>query len=382
MPDPGVELVEVLNGFCRALRKNGLAVGTHDSMVFCQAAGTLDPTDMLDLYWAGRTSLVHRHEDLEVYHEIFRRYFLSTMNPVEAMIKVKADPKAQQELGVIAIQVPATDPRNDENDQELDEAPLGFMASSISNVRSKSFTDCSDTELASLRRIMRRLRLRPPLRNTRRPRPASKGRTPDMRRTIGDALRTQGEILEISWRTRRKRHRPVVLILDISGSMADHSRSLLQFAWSSRRASQKVEVFAFGTRLTYVTKALNIRSLDEAMNRAGKEVCDWEGGTRIGLAVSEFVSGWGRRGMARGAIVVICSDGFDRGDPELLADGMEKLARLAHTIVWLTPHARTGETFEASSLGMLVAEPFVDVFGSCHDFKGLEDFAARLPTFA
>jgi hypothetical protein len=118
------------------------------------------------------------------------------------------------------------------------------------------------------------------------------------------------------------------------------------------------------------------------MSRAGKEVCDWEGGTRIGVAVSDFVAGWGRRGMARGAIVVICSDGFDRGDPELLADSMEKLARLAHTIVWLTPHARSGENFEANSLGMMVAEPFVDVFGSCHDFKGLEDFAARLPTFA
>ena len=137
----------------------------------------------------------------------------------------------------------------------------------------------------------------------------------------------------------------MILILDISGSMADHSRNLLQFAWTSRRASQKVEVFAFGTRLTYVTKALNIRSLDEAMSRAGKEVCDWEGGTRIGVAVSDFVSGWGRRGMARGAIVVICSDGFDRGDPELLADSMEKLSRLAHTIVWLTPHARCGGGF-------------------------------------
>jgi hypothetical protein len=256
------------------------------------------------------------------------------------------------------------------------------MASGISNVRNKSFSDCTNAELDSLRRIMRRLRLRPPMRNTRRPRPARRGRTPDLRRTVTGALRTQGEVVQLSWRTRRKRHRPVILILDISGSMADHSRNLLQFAWGSRRASQKVEVFAFGTRLTHVTRALNTRSLDEAMNRAGQEVCDWEGGTRIGAAICDFVSGWGRRGMARGAIVVICSDGFDRGDPEQLSDGMERLSRLAHTIVWLTPHANTGEDFQANSLGMIVAEPHVDVFGSCYDFKGLEEFAARLPTLA
>jgi uncharacterized protein with von Willebrand factor type A (vWA) domain len=229
---------------------------------------------------------------------------------------------------------------------------------------------------------MRRIRLRPPLRTTRRTRPASHGRRPDLRRTIAGALRTQGELLELSWRTRRRRTRPLILILDISGSMADHSRSLLQFAWSTRRATQRVEVFAFGTRLTHVTKALNTRSLDEAMTRAGAEVLDWEGGTRIGAAVAEFLQRWGRRGMARGAIVVICSDGFDRGDPETLAGAMERLSRLAHTVIWLTPHARSGEPFQPSSLGMLVAEPHVDVFGSCHDLTGLEEFAVRLPTFA
>jgi uncharacterized protein len=378
----GEELVVALHGFCRALRAEGMVVGSHDVITLCDSMVALDPTDMIDLYWGGRTSLVHRREDISVYHDVFQRYFLSGENPVTALVNARAHADAPREESVVAFDVPMTDPS--ENDEEkADEAPLGLMPSNVAALRRKGFADCTSLERESLNRIMRRLRLSPPLRKTRRSKPGHRGKAPDLRRTVAGALRTQGELVHLEWRTRRDRARPLVLILDISGSMADHSRSLLQFAWGTKRATQRVEVFAFGTRITHVTKALSTRSVDDAMRRAGKEVDDWEGGTRIGDAVAEFLRRWGRRGMARGAIVVICSDGFDRGDPETLSDAMERVARLAHKVVWLSPHTTTGKQQESPrSLGMLVAEPHIDVLGSCHDMTGLEWFAAVLPTLS
>ena len=161
--------------------------------------------------------------------------------------------------------------------------------------------------------------------------------------------------------------------------MADYSRALLQFAWSARRAAQRVEVFCFGTRLTHVTAALQTRSVDTALAQAAREVVDWEGGTRIGDALDAFLRGWGRRGTARGGVVVICSDGYDRGDPEVLAAAMERLARLSHRIVWCNPHAVGGAP---RSLGMMVAAPHIDVELSGHDLASLEELAGLLPTLS
>ena len=159
-----------------------------------------------------------------------------------------------------------------------------------------------------------------------------------MRRAVRETMRTHGEPARLFWRRRRKRTRPLTLILDVSGSMSDFSRSLLQFAYSSRRADGRVEVFCFGTRLTRITKALERRRPDEAMERAARAVFDWEGGTRIGDSLDAFVRGWARRGTGRGGIVVICSDGLDRGDPAVLAGAMERLSRLSHRVVWMNPH--------------------------------------------
>jgi uncharacterized protein with von Willebrand factor type A (vWA) domain len=176
--------------------------------------------------------------------------------------------------------------------------------------------------------------------------------------------------------------RPLVLILDVSGSMSDYSRSLLQFAYSTKRAAARVEVFCFGTRLTRVTRALERRRPDDAMDQAARAVFDWEGGTRIGDSLLTFVRRWGSRGLCRGAIVVICSDGLDRGDPAVLATAMERLSRLSHRIVWLNPHKGTDADFRPSTLGMMVAAPHVDVLLSGHDLRSLEEFAALLPSLS
>jgi len=161
--------------------------------------------------------------------------------------------------------------------------------------------------------------------------------------------------------------------------MADYSRNLLQFAYSARRAAAKVEVFCFGTRLTRITRELGGRRPDEALARAGRAVFDWEGGTRIGDSLDAFVRGYARRGLARGGVVVVCSDGLDRGDPEVLATATERLSRLCHRLVWLNPHKGDDRSFRPSTLGMMVAAPHINLLLSGHDLASLERLAAVLP---
>jgi uncharacterized protein len=161
--------------------------------------------------------------------------------------------------------------------------------------------------------------------------------------------------------------------------MADYSRNLLQFAHCARRAASRVEVFCFGTRLTRVTGALESRNPDEALARAAQAAFDWDGGTRIGESLEVFVRDWARRGLCRGGVVVICSDGLDRGDPAVLAAAMERLARLSYRLVWLNPHKGDNRDFRPNTLGMMVAAPHIDVMLSGHDLNSLEEFAALLP---
>ncbi|OLT13828.1 CoxE [Pseudonocardia sp. CNS-139] len=367
-------LVDVLARFAAALRAEGVAVGSGDVLTYCAAMAALDPTELADLYWGGRIALVTRHEDVETYDRLFGAFFLGETNPVDELLEIamRAEPDAET-----VLEVPAADPGEEEPDEET---VLGLMASDVETLKARSFAECTDAELDALRRIMARIRLTPPRRRTRRSRPARRGRRPDLRATVRRALRAQGEVVDLRWRRRRTRPRPLVLLLDISGSMADYSRALLQFAYSAQRAAGsrfRVEVFAFGTRLTYLTPALRTRTPDEALARAAGLVLDWEGGTRIGAAVDEFVRRWGRRGMARGGVVVVCSDGLDRGDPELLATSLERLARLCHRIVWTNPHARGGR--RPPTVAMIVAEPYVDVLLSGHDLSSLEELAGLLP---
>jgi len=371
---PSAPFIRLLADFCRELRSAGLAVGSGDVLAYCSAMGALDPSDLLDLYWAGRTTLVTRRESIPVYDEVFRRFFLGGADPVREMLTLKAQVTAEAQA---VLEVPAVDPAG--SGQEQDEATLGLMASDAEALRHKSFAACTPDELAAVRRIMARIRLTPPRRRTRRTRKAPSGRSPDLRRTMRESLRMHGEPAELFWRRRRVRLRPLTLILDVSGSMADYSRNLLQFAYSAKRAADRVEVFCFGTRLTRVTRALDRRRPDDALGLAAREVFDWEGGTRIGASLEKFVREWGRRGLCRGGIVVICSDGLDRGDPETLAAAMERLARLSHRVVWMNPHKGNDQNFRPSTLGMMVAAPHIDLMLSGHDLSSLEEFATLLP---
>jgi uncharacterized protein len=369
-------LVGLLVRFGRELRAEGLGVGTGDITTYATAMAELDPSDLVDLYWAGRSVLVSKRDDIRGYDRVFRRFFLDSDDPVAEVLRLNTEAKAQ--TSQTALVVPATDPASD--DQQGEEATLGLMASDAETLRHKSFTACTPEELAAVRRIMARIRLTPPRRRTRRTAPARGGTALDLRRMIRESMRMHGEPAELYWRARKARLRPLILILDVSGSMADYSRNLLQFAHSAKRAAARVEVFCFGTRLTRVTRELDHRRPDDALALAAQTVFDWEGGTRIGASLDSFVRQWGRRGLCRGGIVVICSDGLDRGDPGVLDAAMERLSRLSHRIVWMNPHKGSDPAFRPSTLGMMVAAPHIDLLLSGHDLSSLEELAALLPT--
>jgi uncharacterized protein len=383
VPDP---FTDVLVGFAHELRAAGLAVGTGDVLGYFAAMTPLDPTDLVDLYWAGRATLLNKHEDQPAYDRVFREYFLGEDAPARGRLMIKPATMAQAEAALV---MPGTEP-GPERDEER--PALGWMASDVDALKHRSFAACTPDELAALRRIMTRMRLTPPRRRTRRTRPVTgRGTQPDLRATIRAAMRTGGEPPGQLFFTERKvKPRPLILILDVSGSMADYSRHLLQFAHTARHAARRarlrpgppgrVEVFCFGTRLTRITRELRHQRVEVALDEAARTVVDWDGGTRIGQSLDTFARTWGRGGLCRGGVVVICSDGLDRGDPEVLARAMERLSRLCHRIVWLNPHKGDDRDFRPSTLGMMVAAPHIDLLLSGHDLASLGELAEMLPT--
>ncbi len=250
------------------------------------------------------------------------------------------------------------------------------LASEVELLRQKSFATCSPEELARLGELMARLPLTVPPRRSRRRAPARSG-APDLRRTLRRSFRTGGEPVRRLWRERRRRPRRLVLLLDVSGSMADYSRALVMFAHAALRADARFEAFCFGTRLTRLTRPLACPDPDEALRRAAAEVVDWSGGTRIGASLKRFLDEYGHGGMARGAIVVICSDGLELGDAELLGEQMARLARLAHRVVWLNP-LKEQPDYAPLARGMRAALPHVDVFAGGGNLASLEGVAADI----
>jgi uncharacterized protein len=335
---------KTLVGFGRALRAEGLPVGTGRIRDFCRAAALLPPDD---LYYAGRATLLAHPDELPVYDRVFTAFFGPTPEQPPPPINVRVQAEAVREVG---------------------------LASPLELLREKSFAECSRAELAELAALMAGLELRVPLRRTRRREPARYGRL-DLRRTLRRSFRTGGEPRELVLRRRRRRRRRVVLLLDVSGSMDSYSRALVLFAHAALRAGRDWEAFCFGTRLTRVTRALAGSDPDAALQRAAAEVVDWDGGTRIGECLKRFLDEHGHGGLARGAVVVICSDGLEVGDPDLLAAQMARLSRLARTVVWLNP-LKEDPSYEPLARGMTAALPYVDLFASGHSLASLEEVAA------
>jgi uncharacterized protein len=221
------------------------------------------------------------------------------------------------------------------------------------------------------------MRVSMPERRSRRLRPAPKGARFDFRRTLRSSLRTEGEPFRRAWRHRRIKPRPLVLVLDVSGSMSPYARALLQFAHAAMRTAPRVEVFAFGTRLTRLTRALRQADPDAALLGASDLAQDWEGGTRIGESLAELLKRNSQTASLRGSILVLCSDGLDRGDPDVLAAQMMKLTRLAHRVVWVNP-LKGSARYQPLQRGMAAALPYLDVFVPGHNVASLESLAELL----
>jgi uncharacterized protein with von Willebrand factor type A (vWA) domain len=260
----------------------------------------------------------------------------------------------------------------DEPEEELD---VPTVASDAELLRSRRFEALTASELGELYRLMSQLRVVTPLRRSRRSRRDRHGRHVDMRRTMRASMRTGGEPIQLARRRRRTAPRRIVMLCDISGSMEPYARAYLQFltsaAGSALRNGGPVEAFVFATRLTRLTRALQSRSPERAIQRAAATAPDWSSGTRIGDALKRFNDSYGRRGMARGAVIVILSDGWERGDPDLVAREMERLSRMAHRIIWVNPRAAARD-FVPKAAGMVAALPYLDALVSGESLAALE----------
>lgn len=350
------------------LRQAGVTVPTGQVIAFTEAAAALAPVDVVDLYWAGRTTLITHPHDLPVYDGVFRVLFLG--HDTEPDIE---EPRPKPEVGPVTRgeEPPAS------GEGERDPSGTGAIASEVELLRHRRFDRTTDDELRAMRALMARIPLTIPHRRTRRTEPVRRGRVPDLRRSLRQAVRTDGELIHRAWRRRRTRPRPLVLVLDVSGSMAGYARALLQFAFAARRQAGRVEVFCFGTRLTRVTDDLEGRDVDRALSSAADRVVDWDGGTQIGASLAELNRTHGRRGMLRGAVVVICSDGLERGDPGLLRTEMARISRFAHRVVWVNP-LKGDPRYQPVQRGMQAALPHVDHLVAGHDLASLEELAAVL----
>jgi uncharacterized protein with von Willebrand factor type A (vWA) domain len=370
--------------FARVLRGAGLSVPVGSVIDFSRALAAVGLARPSRVYWAGRATLVTRPEDVAMYDRAFAAFFTGAWVELRTVL-----PPIE-----IAVALDADDDGDGSDDGAPDDAEaevpvVAVRWSPTETLRHRDFAAYSPTEFAEARRLMSDLRLAAAFRRSRRLRSSNRVTSrPDLRRTVRAALRSGGEAIHRPSRDRGERPRRLVLLLDVSGSMEPYARAFVRFLHAAVTGRTRVEAFALGTRLTRVTRELAARDPDAAIAAAARRVVDWSGGTRIGDCLREFNDTWGVRGMARGATVVILSDGWDRGVPEALAEQMQRLARVAHSIVWVNP-LKASPGYAPLAQGMAAALPYVDEFVEGHSLAALETVVAvvagprgRRPAFA
>ena len=371
MPDTPVTGVERMAvAFSRLLRGAGLDVPVGTVTTYANALAAVGVDRRESVYWAGRTTLIRHPEDIDAYDRTFSAFWLdrSPRRPI---------PPDHEEV-ILAVDTGETN-GHDHGDEPGPQLPTITVRYSRTEVlRHKDFAAYTHDEFAEARRLMADLKLAGELRVCRRlrPVPRASGR-PDLRRTVRRALRSGGEPVRRAWLAPAERPRRVVLLCDVSGSMAPYARALLRFlhAAVTARGAGRVEAFALGTRLTRITRELSWRDPDAALADAADAVEDFSGGTRLGEGLKAFNDRWGVRGMARGAVVVILSDGWDRGDPGKLGAEMARLRRVAHRVVWVNP-LKAAPGYAPLARGMAAALPYVDDFVEGHSLASLEQLAA------
>lgn len=356
--------VRVLLGFTRALRAAGVAVTSDRSHAFVEATALLGLDDRRATYWAGRATLCASPDDLIRFARVFEAWF---------------DPEGElprrRDTGR-PVPPSSTRPSLEEvaDGDATTEATLRAAATATDVLRHRDVSGLAQLERQRLARLFASLRPVAPVRRTARRERWHRGRL-DASRTLRDSLRRMGEPGDLAWRRRRVRPRRVVLLVDVSGSMSGYADALLRLAHRfvvSTGGRGGVEVFTVGTRLTRLTRALRHRDAERALVAAGAVVPDWSGGTRLGENLRVFLDRWGQRGMARGAVVVVFSDGWERGDAVLLGEQMERLHRIAHRVVWVNPH-RGKAGYEPVQQGIVAALPHCDDFVAGHSLAAFAE---------
>ena len=388
----GVETIELdlpplVGALSRRLRDRGVPTTPGQSVELARALALVRPVSRRRLYWTARAVLVSDQAQVPTFDSVFFSVFGDRDEADDVTPEDAPTPTARQEnrqdRGLVTSGTaertgqpsPATAHTDDGGETEL-EVPVA-RASDEELLRQKHFDALEPHELAELYRLMSRLELATPLRRARRYERRRRGERVDLRRTLRTSLRTCGDPVRLARRRRRIAPRRLVLLCDISGSMEPYARAYLQFLTCAARTGPSAEAFIFATRLTRITRALASRSPERALQRAAEAAPDWSSGTRIGDALREFNDRHGRRGMARGAVVVILSDGWERGDPMLVGREMARLARLAHRIVWVNPRVGA-DAFSVQSGGMLAALPYCDALVSGHSFQALGEVAEAI----
>jgi uncharacterized protein with von Willebrand factor type A (vWA) domain len=385
-----LDVPAVAGAFGRALREAGVPCGVDRSERFARALTLVRPVSRRRLYCTARAVFVSDPSQTAAFDAVFAQVFGGGFAALTAEITDDIDVRAVQstsaderpvssrtgvEAGVGST--PSDAAPSGGEDGEAVELPVAVAPSDEEVLRERRFDALSPGELASLYHLMSELAIATPLRRTRRARRDRHGSRVDVRRTLRASLRTGGDPVAIARRRRRVLPRRMVLLCDISGSMEPYTRAYLQFLTSAARSGPRVETFTFATRLTRLTRALAARHPERAMRRAAAAAPDWSSGTRIGMALKTFNDRHGRRGMARGAVVVILSDGWERGDPELVSREMARLSRLAHRIVWVNPRL-SAPGFSPRVGGMAAALPYCDALVSGHSLGALEEVVAAI----
>ena len=368
--------------FSRLLHAAGLDVHAGRMPEVARALSHIDVGRRSDFYFTLRTLLIHRYQDLKPFDEAFSVFWRRhaedrSTTDLRALGERRRFGTPQVEFPTRENRSPKGDARRSALSQVIERvAPMSYSAREVS--RTKNFAEFSEQELIDAKAMLDRLQWEPGSRLTRRW-TAGSGNTADFRRMIRANLRYGGEPLEIPTKQRKQKRRALVLLCDISGSMERYSRMLLHFMHTLAGGVPRCETFLFATRLTRITRELASRGAGEAVLKISRQVSDWSGGTRIGEALRGFNVAWARRTLAHGAVVLIISDGWDRGDPELLRKEIARLRRTCHRLIWLNPLLGSPE-YQPLTRGMRAALPFIDDFLPVHNLESLEALAEHLNT--
>lgn len=367
MSDPVRGLVDL----AARLRAEGVVVTTDRVVTLCRATALVSSGESDALYWAAAATLVSSPDGLAALDRAVRDSAAAGIQPLPGTGRATA-------VNLPALAAEARDGRTGParhvvGDVEVEgDASLRIVASRAETLRRKSFDQLTEAEEILAAAAIRRLAPHLPARRARRRRPARTGSDVDVRRTVRRSYRSGGEPFQRSWRARRREERRLVLLLDVSASMAPYTKALLLFGHSATSTGRSVEVFCFGTRLTRLTSAMRTRQPHRALADVATRVTDWEGGTRIGESIKALLDRYAATALLRGAVVVLCSDGLDRGDPEVLAAQVRRLARLAHRLVWVNP-LKGSPRYEPLARGMAAALPHISAFLPGHNLASLDE---------